>query len=246
MIKLHTIALMLFCLTGCSNLPSTSRSLTSLTRSQPKPVAGIQPGLTDPSNQELAIAWETARLAEQRGMDQEAINAYLQVRQHDPAKPGVAHALAVLYDRSGKTDAASREYQTALQENPTSADLHCDFGYFLYSIGETERAEARLREALRLQPEHAQATINLGLVIGSQGRYDEAQGLFTQAIGPAAAMHNVGMLRLRAGEVDAAKSMLTEAKRRDPSIAVGEPVLQRLAGETTQRQAEIANRPASP
>lgn len=236
MIKPHTILLILFCVTGCSGLPSAPRSLSSIIRSQPKPTPGIQAGLTDPSNQELAIAWETARLAEQRGMDPEAIEAYLEVRNHDPAKPGVAHSLAVLYDRSGMTDAATREYQTALQENPASADLHCDFGYFLYSTGETERAEASLREALRLQPEHPQATINLGLVIGSQGRYDEAQGLFTQAIGPAAAMHNVGMLRLRAGEVDAAKSMLAEAKRRDPSISVGGPVLERLSGEALHRQ----------
>lgn len=227
MMKPQLIGLLLFCISGCSSLQSMNRSLTSRIRSEPTPSA--QPSLADPSRQELAIAWETARLAEQRGMDREAIDAYLQVRQHAPSKPGVAHALAVLYDRSGMTDAASREYQVALQESPDVADLHCDYGYFLYSTGQSAGAEASLREALRLQPGHAQATINLGLVVGDQGRYDEAQQLFEKAIGPAAALHNVGMLRLRAGEVDTAKSMLAEAKRRDPSISAAGPVLERLA-----------------
>lgn len=244
MVKPQWIGLLLLGLTGCSSLPSVSRPLASLVRSEPKPVVGTQPSLTDPSNQELAIAWETARLAEERGMDRAAIDAYLQVRQHDPTKPGVAHSLAVLYDRSGMTDAASREYQTALTERPADADLHCDYGYFLYSTDQTESAEVSLREALRLQPEHPQATINLALLVGDQGRYEEAQDLFTRAIGPAAALHNIGMLRLRAGEVDAAKSMLAEAQRRDPSIAIGGPVLQHLA--TTAAPATTTQPPESP
>ena len=234
MMKPQLHLLLLLCVSGCSGLPTLNRSLPSFVRNELKPVPGThvpgaQQSLTDPSNQELAIAWETAQLAEQRGMDREAIDAYLEVRKHDPSKPGVAHALAVLYDRSGMTDAASREYQTALQQRPDDANLHSDFGYFLYSTGDNAGAEASLREALRLQPAHRQATINLALVVGDGGRYDEAQALFAQAIGPAAAMHNVGMLRLRAGEVEVAKSMLAEAKRRDPSISAGAPVLERLS-----------------
>ena len=156
--------------------------------------------------------------AEERGLDSEAIKAYLDVRKLDPSAAGVAHALAVLYDRSGMTDAAAREYQTALQESPQKADLRCDYGYFLYSTGRDAEAEVSLKESLRLSPDHRQATINLALVVGHQGRYDEALQLFTKAIGPAAALHNVGLLKLQAGETIAAKQMLAEASRRDPSI----------------------------
>ncbi len=224
--------LLLLSLTGCSALPGFKRSSLSTARKAPQATGGGQETLADPSNQELAIAWETARLAEQRGMDKEAIAAYLEVRKHDPGKPGVAHALAVLYDRSGMTDAASREYRAALQERPGAPNVHCDYGYFLYSTGDSSGAESSLREALRLQPQHKQATINLALVLGDAGRYDEAQALFTEAIGPAAAMHNVGMLRLRAGDVQAAQSLLAEAQRRDPSISQGAPILARLSART--------------
>lgn len=213
---------------GCSGLESFRPSLPARLLVKQSDQSQL-PQLADPSEQRLKIAWETARLAEQRGMDQEAIEAYLTVREHEPSRVGVAHALAVLYDRSGMTDAAEREYQAALSETPDDADVHCDYGYFLYSNGRLEPAEANLREALRLQPTHRQATVNLALVLGHRGRYEEAGELFTAAIGPAAAMHNVGMLKLQAGDVAAAQEMLAEAKRRDPSIQQGQPVLERLA-----------------
>lgn len=242
MIRQIPLGLLLVCVTGCSSLSFSSRSLPDWSRKDSKTLSvaqsslNSQTSLADPSNQELAIALETARLAEQRGMDRDAIDAYLQVRKLEPSTRGIAHALAVLYDRSAMTDAALREYQLALKETPGDADLNCDYGYFLYSRNEPENAEASLREALRVSPGHQQATINLALVIGSQGRYEEAHDLFTKAIGPAAAMHNIGMLRLRAGEVEAAKSMLAEAKRQDPSILVGESVLQRLASNSSPQE----------
>ena len=229
MLKYLSLSLTMLCVAGCSTFSSLHQPISKHTSLEPPSVSvNHQPELADPRDQELAIALETAKLAEQRGMDREAVDAFLQVRNLDPSQPDVAHSLAVLYDRLGMTDAASREYQAALEEDPSNADVHCDFGYFLYSTGEAEQAETSLKEALRLQPDHSKATINLALVVGSLARYDEAQELFTQAIGPAAAMHNVGMLRLRAGEVEAAKTMLAEAKRRDPSIEASQPVLDQL------------------
>jgi len=223
-LHLALLSLMLFSFAGCSSLASLKRSVAGAGTSNP-PMALPQTQLANPAGQELAIAWETAQLAEQRGLDSEAIAAYRQVRAADPTRPGVAHALAVLYDRSAMTDAAAREYQTALLENPKDANLHCDHGYFLYSTGNLQQAEAALRESLRLQPEHRQATINLALVIGKQGRFDEAEQLFTRAIGPAAALHNVGMLKLQAGQSTTGGEMLAEAARRDPSIGQSPRVL---------------------
>jgi len=204
-------------LAGCANLAHMSLPARFYQKAEPQ-VVQTYAQLEDPRGKQLAISRETAALAEERGLDNDAISAYLKVRKLDPAAVGVAHRLAVLYDRSGMTDAASREYQAALKESPQNSDVHCDYGYFLYSTGHNAEAEAALKESLRLSPEHRQATINLALVIGNQGRYEESLQLFTKAIGPAAAMHNVGMLKLRAGETTAAKQMLAEASRRDPSI----------------------------
>jgi len=225
--RLALATIWLIGLAGCSSLSS----VTHFPR-VPRPVASSKPSalarLEDPKGKQLAISWETAKLAEQRGMDSEAIAAYLEVRKINPSAVGVSHGLAVLYDRSGMTDAASREYRAALLERPQDPDVHCDYGYFLYSNGHSAEAEVALKQSLQFAPEHHQATINLALVVGNQRRYDESLQLFTRAIGPAAALHNVGMLKLRAGETASARQMLAEASRRDPSISEEPRVLETL------------------
>ncbi len=178
---------------------------------------------------ELAIAMETADLARKRGMDDEAIAQYLVARHLDPKVKGVAHPLAVLYDRAGKMDAAEREYRIAIVEQGDNADLLSDYGYFLHSRGKQDEAESTLRSALKKQPKHHQATVNLALVVGARGNYDEAQKLFTEAIGPAAALHNIGMLKLRAGDQAGAMENLRGASSQDPSLSESRAVLAKLS-----------------
>ncbi|MEX0819491.1 MAG: tetratricopeptide repeat protein [Pirellulaceae bacterium] len=164
-------------------------------------------------------------MAEQRGMDNAAIANFEKARSLDPTLKGVAHSLAVLYDRAGRVDAAEREYAKALAENSSKADVYCDYGYFLYSTRRPEEAETHLRKALELSPDHKQSQVNLGLVLGSEGKFDEALQLFTTAIGPAAAQHNVGMLKLKQGDMDGARKHLSAAAGRDPSLNQTQEIL---------------------
>jgi Tfp pilus assembly protein PilF len=152
-------------------------------------------------------------------MDREAITAYLSVRRQQPDHPGVAHALAVLYDRAGRVDEAAAEYRRALAEKPNDADLICDVGYFQYSTDRFDEAVASYRRALSLEPDHRQTKINLALLQAQRGHDEEAMRLFTEAIGPAAARHNLGMIKLRQGNSQAARALLSDAAARDPSVA---------------------------
>jgi len=178
---------------------------------------------------ELAIRLETAELARKRGMDREAVEQYLAARKLDPQLRGVAHPLAVLFDRAGQGDAAEREYRTALVERPGDADVLCDYGYFLHGRRRFEAAETTLRSALNRQPDHQQATVNLALVVGTQGNYEESRRLFERAIGPAAALHNVGMLKLQAGDREAGLADLRTAAGLDPSLTETREVMASLA-----------------
>lgn len=188
---------------------------------------------------ELAIALETADLARKRGMDEEAIGQYTRARTLEPDTRGIAHPLAVLYDRAGRSDLAEREYRAALAEMREDADVLCDYGYYLYSRGRVEESEAMLRRALSQSPSHRQAQINLGLVRGSLGQYDEAQRLFAEAIGPAAALHNVGMLKLRSGDREGALADLRAASERDPSLSETREVIASVVGSGIR----VANEP---
>ncbi|MFG0294828.1 MAG: tetratricopeptide repeat protein [Maioricimonas sp. JB045] len=150
--------------------------------------------------------------------DRHAIEQLKRAREISPDLEGIAHPLAVLYDRQGQVDAAEREYRRALKETPRAADLHNDYGYFLYSQGRLADAEQALRKALELQQDHPQAQINLGLVLAASDRYEEAFTQFEAAAGTAAAHHNIGMLLARAGRQEQALVHLRKAVQRDPSL----------------------------
>lgn len=224
-----TAATVLVSLSGCSLVRPKSKDVDPAAFATAPTAASTSKAATATSQKlELSIAMETADLARKRGMDDEAIAQYLAARQIDPQVKGVSHPLAVLYDRAGKMDAAHREYQAAIAEVGNDANLLCDYGYFLYSRGKHDEAEATLRSALKKDPQHHQAKVNLGLVVGTRGKYDEAEKLFTEAIGPAAAAHNVGMLKLRAGDAGSAIEHLKVASSQDPSLSQSREVLAKL------------------
>lgn len=222
--------------TGCTSItPRWDRlpePTTAVTKAETQ--AQAQPALANPEGQALQIALQTARLAEQRGMDVEAIAAYEKVRKLQPNQPGVAHALAVLYDRGAMTDAAQREYNKALVESPDDADVLCDYGYFLYCIGDLHRAEQRLRQCLHIDSEHVQGATNLAVVLASGQHYDEAKTLFERAIGSAAAMHNIGLFKMRHGRSEEGRAMIAVAVEQDPSLSQPRRVLERIARSSDQ------------
>ncbi|QDT35397.1 tetratricopeptide repeat protein [Thalassoglobus polymorphus] len=154
--------------------------------------------------------------------DEHAISQFEQARKFDPTIKGIAHPLAVLYDRQGRLDAAQREYAKAIAESPKDADVLNDFGYFLYSRGEPEQAAVKLKRALELQPNHLKAAVNLAMVRAKQGKYDEAFVYFEKAQGPAAAHRNIGLLQLRAGQTESALAHLRKSSVIDPSLGSGE------------------------
>lgn len=230
--QLLAICLWIWVAPGCSLLQPTISTMPGVWKGQ----GDQKENPLDPSDSiDLAICLETAELARNRGMDDEAIEQYLRARKLNPNVRGVSHPLAVLYDRAGMADAAEREYLIAKKEHPEDPDVLCDFGYFLYSRGRLPEAEASLRGALVRSPGHRQSQVNLGLVLGSGGNYAEAEELFREAIGPAAALHNIGMLKLRGGDQTEALAHLKAAAERDPSLRETRGVIAKMSDPSLWR-----------
>ncbi len=214
-----TLMLAVVTIAGCHS----SRGITK----HETPQTGVTPG-------KLLAAATESRTAEacrrtglelaQHNRDEHAIEQLEKAREINPRIKDVSHPLAVLYDRQGRFDAADREYQRALEESPRSADLLSDYGYFLYSRGNVEQAEERLRAAIKVDSGHEKALLNLGLVLGQQ-QFDEALTVFEQAVGPAAARHNLGLLHAQHGNADEARRWFAEAARLDPSLTQPREVL---------------------
>jgi len=150
--------------------------------------------------------------------DEHAIAQLERARELDPGIKGVAHLLAVLYDRQGRIDAAEREYLLALKETKNSPDVLNDYGYFLYCRDELTRAEKALRDCLKQDRTHKTAILNLGMVLAKQGKNEASFAAFEKVVGPAAAHHNLGMLQLRAGSREEGLRHLEQAADRDPSL----------------------------
>jgi Tfp pilus assembly protein PilF len=171
--------------------------------------------------------------------DEHAIAQFERARELAPSMTGIAHPLAVLYDRQGRMDAAEREYRQAIAETPKNPDLLNDYGYFLYSRGDIPEAEAILRKALKLSPKHPKAALNLGMVLAQRKEFDEAFKQFEAAVGPAAAHHNIGMLLMRDGQESEAVAHFQKAIQRDPSLSQTNEVLAQLEQRHTENHPEI-------
>lgn len=160
--------------------------------------------------------------------DEHAIAQFERALEIQPEMRGIAHPLAVLYDRQGRIDDAERQYQRALKESPRSADVLNDYGYFQYSQGQIEDAELYLLRALSRDAKHRQANVNLGLVYAARGDFERSFEVFERATGKAAAHHNVGMLLAREGRTQEAISHLEASVRRDPSLQQTHAILAQL------------------
>lgn len=150
--------------------------------------------------------------------DEHAISQFEKAREFHPEIKGVSYPLAVLYDRQQKIDAARREYARAIEESPRNADIFNDYGFFLYSRGEYAAARTQLERALDLKAEHPKARVNLAMVLAGEGDFSGAFSHFEQAVGTAAAHHNLGLLQLRLGNEQEAIANLAEAAQLDPSL----------------------------
>lgn len=186
----------------------------------------LRPEVSD-LNSAKAMRTQGMKLAAQE-KDQKAIEKFEEAQKLAPELEGVAHQLAVLYDRNSDWEAARREYQKALSESPRDADLLNDYGYFLYSQNEIHDSEKQLRKCLKVDPDHNKAFVNLGLVLAAQEDYEGAFSAFKSAVGTAAAHQNLGLLQAQKGQTELAIVSLQKAVQHDPTLKLSEKLIAQL------------------
>jgi len=153
----------------------------------------------------------------ENGRESLAVAQYEKARTLRPDYPGLAHKLAVLYDRLAQDQKAAAEYRRALDQQPHDPALLNDFGYFHYQRGRYAEAEKYFRQALEIcerggkhwslsrkavpEPAHEnlrdRVCVNLGLALAQQQRYQEALATFTKVLTPAQAHYNLAVVMLQ-------------------------------------------------
>ena len=114
-------------------------------------------------------------------------SAYLGAVVPDSAE--VHNLLGLAKTREGDVAEAIREFQGALERDPSSANARANLGQIRYEQGadllearQYAAAAAMLRSVIDLQPDSAEAHNDLGVALASMGRVDEAAGHFRRAV----------------------------------------------------------------
>ncbi len=206
---LFLVSIVFVTLVGCKTWSPKSPSLES----------GNAVNLAKPAstkNPKVKACLVTAQTLHQEGHFREAALLLERARAEDPQAHDYSRQLAILYDELGISDKAESEFTIALSKSPNDPDLHNDFGFFYLQRGKLERAEGEFRQALEISPSHPQAQTNLARALFKQNRLEEAYATYENAVGPAVAHHNMGVLFSQENRDHEARLAFQEALSVDP------------------------------
>lgn len=201
--RLCCAALCIFALAGCMGLGSWQNA-----------GFGRQEGLKNPVKTHLAFA----KLSEKTGKFQAARDSYLTVLDEDPRSVEATIGLAGLDLRAGRTSDAERGFLKASELSPGNPVVSEALGRFYLSQDRYRDAEQFLSQGLGANPENRRLRYRLAVALAQQGRITEAEPLFVQTVGEAAADYNIGLILYEHGETVAAEQRLTAAVIKDATL----------------------------
>ena len=155
---------------------------------------------------------------------EEAGKAFDEVGSVDKDYPGLALERGLLYEASGRTDEALKEYEGALAKAPKDPDLMLRVGCGKVAAGRPKQAEELLRKVLSDRPNSAETNHCLGRALLLEGtRLADALRLLERAVeldsNRAEYQLYVGWAANEAGNVPKAEHALAEALRLDQGLA---------------------------
>ena len=131
--------------------------------------------------------------------------------------------LGVTLVQKGLVAEAQREFEAALQENPTDVSAHYNLGVIWANRECMQEAEYEFLATLRYAPHHAGAHNNLGVLRASQGRFVEAEHEYRAALllepSDAQVYSNLAILLARAERMSEAYEAFQDALRCQPHNA---------------------------
>ncbi|MCA9072792.1 MAG: tetratricopeptide repeat protein [Planctomycetaceae bacterium] len=203
-----------FSLCGCAN-PDTT--LPTMKDSTAIPKSKVETGV------------KLARLQENEGRLQKALDMYDNLYKSDPKNPEICHRLMVVHSRMDHPELADQYFQQADKLRPDHADLYADYGYACYLRGDLNDAETWLQKAHQIRPKEDRITGNLALVLGAQGRVKESLTYSRQYLSDGEAHANVAYALTQRGDFTAARDHYTKALQLDPKLKSAQNALLQLA-----------------
>ncbi|WP_145390084.1 tetratricopeptide repeat protein [Stieleria neptunia] len=182
-----------------------------------KPLASSSPAESkakrEPMPSERSLCMETAKTVAGQGYAAEAIQLYERAEQLDPAAAPLDAELAPLYADVGNQNAAIQRYQRCVERTPDDVELSNNFAWTLMEAGRYDQAITEASRGLQNDSNHVRLRSTLAMIHYRQGDRAAAFQQFEQAHGSTVAHHNLAILDIDAGNLDAAQEHLQLARQ---------------------------------
>jgi len=110
------------------------------------------------------------------------ISFFLEEEKKYPGDYDVHLALGSVYDRSGKTDKAVKEFSAALKTYPAGSEARNRLARYLLKTGNMAKAEALLSRGLGLSPQDARLNMTMADLYRRRKQYDKAVAAYGRVL----------------------------------------------------------------
>jgi Flp pilus assembly protein TadD len=159
-----------------------------------------------------------ATVYRERGLPAEAEADLQEALRIEPRLPEAHAALGILYDVTGRGDAAEPHHRRAVEAAPENAGYLNNLGFSLFLRHKHRDAIDVYQKAVRLAPAARRIRTNLGFAYAASGDLPRARREFEMGGTPAEAKNNLGFAYEQRGDLGNAYSLYIEAVRLDPRL----------------------------
>ena len=150
-----------------------------------------------------------------------AIVSYSNAARLDPALPGPAYRIGLLYAARQQFGPAARSFREELRRNPGDRAATMEYALALSELGDTTRSVRLLETLTRRAPGDASVWRSLGFAYGRAGRHEDAERALRGAVGLdprfAKAWRDLGVVLAARGKDVDARDAYRRALVEDPS-----------------------------
>lgn len=170
---------------------------------------------TPGSERELCV--QTATMVASRGHITEAIALYEQAERLRPELAKLNRELAPLYPQAGRWESALARYQAAIDASPDDAELLNNFCWTLLEADQSSRALEVAVSGVERFPGDRRLRSTLALAHHRCGNREAALEQMRDLYGAAAALHNIALFDIDAGDHVAARAAVAQSLAHDPT-----------------------------
>jgi Flp pilus assembly protein TadD len=172
-----------------------------------------------------------ATIYRERGLPAEAEADLDEALRLEPNFSEAQAALGILFDTTGRGDAAEAHHRRAVEAAPASAGYLNNLGFSLFLRKKHHDAIEVYQRAVRLAPASPRIRTNLGFAYAAAGDLPRARREFEMGGTPAEAKNNLGFAYEQRGDLTNAYPLYIEALRLDPRLGHARANLLYVAGK---------------